>query len=132
MSKAEAASKVSSNQTLENIHARRRMNFSIERLKYAVSGLATDLSINYVNLDSSSIQRIAESLQPNEHIYIENISQRGRLAVWGASEDVILLEVQYTACCFEAEISKTKIKEYFSDMVKLVDKPESFGLERLE
>lgn len=31
MSMAEATSKVSSNQTLENIHAGRRMNFSIER-----------------------------------------------------------------------------------------------------
>ena len=101
-------------------------------MKYAVSGLATGLSIDYVDLDCNSIQRIAESLQPNEHMYIDNVSQRGRLAAWGVSDDTILLEVQYTACGFEAEISKAKVKEYFSDMAKLVDEPESFGLERLE
>ena len=101
-------------------------------MNYAVSGLAKDLSIEYVDLDCSSIQRIAVSMLPNEHMYIENISQRGRLAVWGVSDETILLEVQYTACCFEVEISKKKIEDYFSDLVKLVDEPEGFGLKRLE
>ena len=65
--------------------------------------MATGLTIDYADLDCSSIQRITESLQPNEHMYIENVSQRGRLAVWGVSDDTLRVEVQYTACGFEAE-----------------------------
>ena len=101
-------------------------------MKYIVSGIGKCLNIDSTEMSKEIIMNTVMSLLPNEHIYIEDISNKGRLAIWGVSETEIALDVQYTACCFGLEIQKTEASDFLENLESLVDSPEKYGLLRSE